>query len=286
MFSVRSDGSGLKRLTNTGNVGGARLSPDGKRILYAEHHDGAAFNYYLMHADGSRRQLVTTEPVTGRVCWAPAAGLLLYDHYDRERRAWSLMLASTRTAGQAEIAFDNGALRSVYLSPDGGEVWGVIKESGGPESLWYHPVGTDAWFRAETDVVLPDGSWLESVSLSGRFVLIGSFEDDRRYLLLLERDPVGPVLRPVGRWPGGKAHVWSEDDRLAYLAAAGIMVFEPGDGEPRLFWPRDGLTDLLDWQDEEIFFAVRTPEEFLLAKTDGRDETELVHTEADRRERR
>ncbi|MBE0466216.1 MAG: hypothetical protein IBX71_03210 [Candidatus Desulforudis sp.] len=276
VFSVRIDGTGFRRLTETGDAGEARFSPDGGLILYARHHDAAAFNYYLMDGDGSNQRLLTPEPVSGRVCWAPEAGLLLHDYYERERREWRLVLVAVGDGSRSEIPLPPGDMISYYLSPDGREVWIVVQESG-LTSLYYRPLDAEVWREAAVDATLPAGAWLESVSMSGRYVLMGGLEDGNHYFGLFEREPGEPVLRQAGHWPRGAAHAWSEDDRLAYTTPSGIMVAEPGGGEPRLFWPREGITDhLLSWDGEAVIFTVRTPAEFLLAWTDGRQETELV----------
>lgn len=276
VFSVRVDGTGLTRLIETGDVGEARFSPDGGLILFARHHDGAAFNYYLMDGEGTNQRLLTPEPVSGRVCWAPDAGLLLHDRYERERREWRLVLVTTEADGRREIPFPPGRLTSFYLSPDGREVWTVVQESDGVTSLYYWPLEAETWRKAAVDAELPAGAWLESVSMLGRYVLLGAPENGNQHSTLLERIPGEPAVRQACHWPRGAAHAWSEDDRLAYITPGGIMVVEPG-GEPRFFWPREGITDhLLSWDGEAVVFTVRTSAAFLLAKTDGRQETELV----------
>ena len=60
MFSSNLDGSGARPLTDgSGVVWGARWSPDGKRIAFADHDERGNLHVYSIASDGSDRRRVT-----------------------------------------------------------------------------------------------------------------------------------------------------------------------------------------------------------------------------------
>lgn len=272
VYTVRTDGSGLTRLTHSGNIGEARLSPDGDQVLYGEHHDGAAFRYYLTAVAGSERRLLTPEPVAGRVFWAADAGVVLY----HERGDLVLVLVGDGDGRREVVPAPPGELTDFTLTPDGAEIWALIHRVGEGMSLFRRLVRGGEWKEAGVDSELPAGAWLGSFSSSGRYLLLGEPDDGRHRLRLLAREPAAEVFQTLGHLQAGPVHCWSADDRLAALAPDGIMVLYPGEREPALFWPREGVTSLVGWKSGEVLFTVRTPQRFLLARTDGRRENELV----------
>ncbi len=277
IFRVYTDSSGLERLTVCGRIGEAWLSPYGEQILYAEHYDAAAFKYYLMDSNGSNSRLLTPEPVASMVDWAPESGLFLYDGYDRERGEWFYRLVDTHSFAAKELLSPHNGPGYQALTPDGSEVWVLMHDLDKGWTMQALSLGQGQWSEVAFGCDLPLDPWLIGFSPSGRYLLLGSWEENEQFLTVLEREKGKPVIRQAWSYEGGAVHVWSVDDRLAYLTPAGITVASPGQEEPQIFWLREGINDLIGWEGEEIIFSVRTPQSFLLAKTDGQVETELVH---------
>lgn len=75
-YTMRPDGSGLRRLTRFGpkaNTGFARWSPDGKAIVFANGGVGGNDDVYVMRADGSGVTPLTRTPTWDSApAWGPA----------------------------------------------------------------------------------------------------------------------------------------------------------------------------------------------------------------------
>jgi Tol biopolymer transport system component len=64
IYVMRANGSGVRRVTRSGNVAvDPAWSPDGRRIVYrANTPDGQNFDLYIVNANGSGRRRVTSNP--------------------------------------------------------------------------------------------------------------------------------------------------------------------------------------------------------------------------------
>jgi Tol biopolymer transport system component len=82
IYTARTDGSDLKRLTNYGvYTAEAVVSPDGKRVVFTSLKDGD-LDIYTMNVDGTDvRRLTTTEGYDGGPWWSPDGTKIAY-------RAW------------------------------------------------------------------------------------------------------------------------------------------------------------------------------------------------------
>jgi len=74
IYSMRSDGSGLARLTNDSlQDSEPRWSPDGKRIAYIHAHKPGGYepNISIMNSDGSNRTRLITDAGDANPSWSP-----------------------------------------------------------------------------------------------------------------------------------------------------------------------------------------------------------------------
>jgi Tol biopolymer transport system component len=73
LFSSDLDGGNVRQLTDgSGVVWGARWSPDGKRIAFADHDSGGVLHVFVIKADGSDRRQVTHLPASEGQAQIPA----------------------------------------------------------------------------------------------------------------------------------------------------------------------------------------------------------------------
>ncbi len=80
LFTIKSDGSGLKQLTSGGSIGDAAYSPDGTRIAY--HRKTAGQNdLYVMRSDGTGVQRLTNTSTYDEKypSWSPDGTRLVFD---------------------------------------------------------------------------------------------------------------------------------------------------------------------------------------------------------------
>ena len=83
IFTMNADGTGVSQLTTDGNSNdNPEWSPDGTRISFDSWADANTANIYVMDADGTDRQrLTTTRPLEGRdfqATWAPGGRTIVF----------------------------------------------------------------------------------------------------------------------------------------------------------------------------------------------------------------
>jgi Tol biopolymer transport system component len=78
VYSVRSDGSGLRQLTTANQNDHPKWSPDGTRIAYVHHSTGGNSQVWVMNADGSHQQQVTGGHYATEPSWSPDGQWLVY----------------------------------------------------------------------------------------------------------------------------------------------------------------------------------------------------------------
>lgn len=173
LFSVRADGSGLRRVTpRSATVYSYAWSPDGRFIAYI---DERTFSLWLVRPDGTGRRLLlpTSELSSLGLSWSPDG---------QDIAIVSPGPSANRTTACAQLALyvvPIGRGKPVQVSPprrgigcgvawsplggeiafgDGGEVLGVISKNGGrPRILLSSGVGAPQWS--------PDGTKLAATTL-------------------------------------------------------------------------------------------------------------------------
>lgn len=134
LYFVNVNGSGLRRLTGSERFDGeARISPDGKQIVFVSDRDGNE-DIYLMNIDGSNVRRLTNHPANDtQPAWSPDGRWIVF--------------ASTRGSG---IAMNNYDL--YIMAVDGSSQCQLTKNE------------TPAW----RPVWSPDGQWIAYIGLYER----------------------------------------------------------------------------------------------------------------------
>jgi RNA polymerase sigma factor (sigma-70 family) len=108
LYIMRPDGTDQRRITDGGNPFGARFSPDGRRVIYADNGRGGQSGIWVVDVDGKNgRRLfpVDVQETVASACWSP----------DGQRIAISLR---GFRSGRPPLVLVN--LRVVVMDLDGG----------------------------------------------------------------------------------------------------------------------------------------------------------------------
>lgn len=134
LFFVNADGSGLRRLTGSeSDDGQARISPDGKQVVFVSDRDGND-DIYLMNIDGSNVRRLTNNPANDiHPAWSPDGRWIVF--------------ASTRGSGMAMNNYN------IYIMAADGSSQCQLTSGEAPE---WKPVWS------------PDGQWIAYLALYER----------------------------------------------------------------------------------------------------------------------
>ena len=208
VYSMKADGSLLRRLTRDGVSAGATFSPDGERIAFVSGraHGLAAPELYVMDADGANVRRLT------RSDWRPRS------FWQNTQPAWSpdgrsIVFVRTRVAGTGETT----------------DLWRVPASGGRPVRLTRHP-GREAnpTFSPDGTVGFDRDGWIRRLTAEGvvdvRRGADPAWSPDRTYLAFVKD---GAIYLTVGQSERriverGAAPAWSpEGTQLVYSTADG-----------------------------------------------------------------
>lgn len=190
IYSVKRDGSGLRRLTNY-DVYTAEgvLSPDGRRIVFTSLKDGD-LDIYTMNVDGTDvRRLTTTPGYDGGPWWSPDGTKIVY-------RAW-------HPPDSAGLADYQGLLAQRMVRPSRMELWVMNADGSGQQQITslgganfgpsWTPDGRRIVFSSnyknprsrnfELYLINLDGSGLEQVTNHQEFDGFPMFSPDGRHIV-------------------------------------------------------------------------------------------------------
>jgi len=256
IWLVRSDGTGLRRLTSgRGNQENAYWSPDGRRIFYA-----ASFGTWVMHADGSGKASLgvwgSPSPDEKQMLYGDEGGGVWVRNADGSGRR-CVVGWSGGSPGLIEEPFSpqyatwapNGAIVFVKVPSDG---WGEPYPAG--DLLAVNPDGSGfVWLTKGAGMILP------SVSPDGRTVAAYVPKEDRIVTVPWQAGaaPVTLLARashyfrnggmPIARWTSDARKLVVGSSNLGeYRGSVLYLVNADGSGLTRIPHVKDALCP--DWR--------------------------------------
>lgn len=266
IWTVRPDGTGLRNLTETGDVEEYALawSPDGNRlafwskepvVLTACPDGGCRFRVEVMKADGSDRHAVSAE-ATGDgypsrdLSWSPDGARLAYVVAGRVR------LTDVDGGDTVTVAPSIEAV-SVAFSPDGSRLALIGTSTPGSAEMGVYVSGADGMGltrlalppQAPSPIVSGSVAWGEG----GRALFVEATDGLRGWLFRVDPDGSGlrmlvdeggPALGSVVSPGGAVAHAAPAG---AYPSGLGLYATAPDGGASRLLGPLDDGPAPLAW---------------------------------------
>ena len=184
-----------KRLTDSdGYDAETTVSPDGKRLVFMSHRDGA-FALYTMNVDGTDLKKVTRKTCyTGGAFFSPDGRSLVYRSFYPKDATDDLMLHRMLTE-RALIPF-KGMIIEIYMADaDGGNERAVTKMGKINFAPTFHPDGKRILFTSDAQakarggynlfLVNADGTGLEQVSFHNGFDGFPHFSPDGKKLVFI-----------------------------------------------------------------------------------------------------
>jgi Tol biopolymer transport system component len=226
IYSIRTDGTGLRQLTDTpGDEAYPGWSPDGKRIGFvrwlgktvgchasADVKDFPLATAWVMNADGSHQHRLSPPQLKGVFgpCWSPDGRRVLFAKWEGDY-LWTMVVMNIDGSGLRQLTDVPTARVFMNWSPDG-----RIFYNEGPGTLYaMNPDGSGL----KAIAVVPD---LYSISPDGKWLAIT--EDSTGQILLAPADGPGaqePLIEDVSPYvPDGiVATSWSPDGSAIAFAA-------------------------------------------------------------------
>jgi Tol biopolymer transport system component len=255
IYTIHSDGTRLRRLTNTAaDEDLARWSPDGKRIAFVRFiggPDDENTTIWVMKADGSHQRRITSDAVRGYLgAWSPDGRRLVFSRCQAHYEGYDLAVMNA----------DGSRLRRVTHHPATtvsdtcwGPTWApdgrIFFVEPGKTIRSVNPDGSDlrdvTWLAEDSFSVSPDSKWLlfwepqkdrlTLIRTDGQGAEVGLLEEVSRYI------PSGAP--PATSWsPDGQAIAFAADSStdegpssLFVLSADGSLKKLPNAG--RVFNP-------------------------------------------------
>jgi TolB protein len=166
IFTVRPDGSGLRRLTNVGRGHHAvspAFSPDGRRIAYYSDVSGN-YEIWVMDADGGHKTRLTHDErfVNLRPRWSPDGSAIVFSRCTSQFD-FQCHITRMRANGSGITRLTNGHWvdGNPVFSPDGSRIAFDSNRKGLQSAVWVMKAnGTDLrkLTRADLEAVFPDWS--------------------------------------------------------------------------------------------------------------------------------
>jgi Tol biopolymer transport system component len=130
VYTMNSDGTGAVRLTNNPGIdGGARWSPDGRRIVFSSLRAGAR-EIWVMNTDGSAQQRLTSLGNANMPDWSPDGSRIAF-HTSRGDGEWDVYVMNADGTALRRLTSTNSLLYPRW-SRDGRQLLASWYESAAP----------------------------------------------------------------------------------------------------------------------------------------------------------
>jgi tol-pal system beta propeller repeat protein TolB len=136
LYSVAPDGTGFKRLTTyAGADTDPAISPNGKKVAWAEFTPGGGMEIWVMKRDGTDKVRVTNTPTDeGDPAWSPDGRTLAFEVRDATGHL-QIAIAKPSGRGYKQVTHAAGDNRDPAWSPDGTKI-AFISTMDGPQDLY------------------------------------------------------------------------------------------------------------------------------------------------------
>ena len=137
IFSIKPDGTGLRRLTdNAVSEGGASVSPSGRRIAFSVGGDTYDSDLFLMDAMGEqRRRLVDLRGGNGSPTWSPDGRWIAFSNI-RPRRGADIFIVRRDGESLRRLTDTRADESSPAWSPDGDRIAIISDRKTGLSEVW------------------------------------------------------------------------------------------------------------------------------------------------------
>jgi Tol biopolymer transport system component len=226
IYTVKSDGTGLKRLTDDNLIEGApSWSPDGRRIVYVvdstSEGTGVTPHLWIMNADGSgKRQLTKGSVYANEPAWSPDGKRILCV-------GWGIGPEAALSGGQFYVISAEGGTPKRVMREGAGVTGGNIPVWAPDGRILFANVG-DVWS------VKPDGSGLTqltqignvtdfALSPDGKSLSVDNNSSGTVEILPVRGGAAVTLLDPIsGLMPGDTVNLaWTPDGKALAVADAG-----------------------------------------------------------------
>ncbi len=234
LWSIPAAGGTARRLTShPGTEEAAKLSPDGKTVVFTAEYDGAPSLYVMPATGGSPRRLTYFGAGVQAVGWTPDGKKVLFrSSHEATFRPMTRLYAVSPDGGLPEpLPMDRGILGS--YSPDGTRL--AYNRRGMEEYYWKRYKGgryVDLWlydFVSRQYTQLSDyvGKSAYPMYAAGRLYFV-SDRDPKGISNLYTIDPATKKVEPVTRFDDFDIQ-WPSTDgrRIVFVRAGRLTVFDP-----------------------------------------------------------
>ncbi len=214
IYSMRPDGSDLRRLTNNSGYDDFPVwSPDGRKIAFVSDREGKP-EINVMNADGSRLRRLTTDngPVNAFPAWSPDGDKIAFSS-DRDGNR-EIYVMEADGANQINLTNDPGYDASPSWSPDGERILFNSRRDGNLEIYVMNADGSGQERLTKNATADEFPAW----SPDGSRIAFASSRSGRRAIYVMGVDGSNPVRLTTNAykdyWPS-----WSPDGaRIAFAS--------------------------------------------------------------------
>ncbi|MDP9066834.1 MAG: hypothetical protein M3N53_00610 [Actinomycetota bacterium] len=252
IFSVRADGSGLRRLTNNDQPEGVgAFSPSGRRLAFSVGGDTYDSELYVMDGRGrNRRRIVDLRGGNGSPSWSPDGDWIVFFNV-RPRRRGEVFIVRPDGSGLTRLTDTPVDELAPDWSPDGDRIAVISDRGTGTSDVWtMNARGSDFERVTRGATVCRRGcedryGGIDSLDWApggNRIVFSANKGDGPSEIWIVHES--GRRLRKLA---GGRHPAWSPDGRWIAYSAEGKLYKIRIDGTARRRLTNNGNDYMPDW---------------------------------------